>query len=120
MAPTMAARIIYLEPLAPAKPALGAPCNGCGLCCLAEPCPVGMLLSRRRTGACTALRWREKEGRYVCGLLAEPGEVLGWCSLRLQRLVQRLARRWIAAGVGCDADLVAEPQPASATDRSGT
>jgi len=38
--------VILIHPEAPAKPPLGAPCNGCGVCCLAEPCPVGVLVSR--------------------------------------------------------------------------
>lgn len=77
---------------------MGAPCNGCGLCCLAEPCPLGMLLSRRRRGACVALRWSEAEQRYRCGAVAHP-----WLG--------RLARRWIAAGAGCDADLQVHNTP---------
>jgi hypothetical protein len=66
-------RIIYLQPAAPPKPAMGAACNGCGLCCLAEPCPLGIWVSRRRTGACKAcsgtkrgsapLRHGERSGR---------------------------------------------------------
>ena len=96
---------------APAKPALGAPCNGCGLCCLAEPCPMGMLVSRRRTGACSALRWDDAGAHYRCGVLedakalaAAPGRWQRWRG----RLWLRLSKRWIAAGVGCDADLQVE------------
>ena len=90
---------------APPKPALGAPCNGCGLCCLAEPCPLGMLLSRRRSGPCAALRWSDAQQRYLCGALADAAQAVaaggGWRA----RAWQRLLRRWIAAGDGCDADL---------------
>lgn len=80
----------HIHPDAPPKPPLGAPCNGCGLCCLAQPCPLGMVLSRRRQGACVALRWSDVQQRYLCSALDHP--VWG-----------RLARRWIAAGIGCDA-----------------
>ncbi|MDT0138632.1 hypothetical protein [Acidovorax sp. PRC11] len=114
---------------------MGQPCNGCGLCCLAEPCPLGMLVSRRRHGACVALRWLPgadraggatadgagegseapeaagvarpaagpQAGRYVCGMVADPAGVTGWRNRWLLRGLARLARRWIAAGQGCDA-----------------
>lgn len=110
---------------APAKPAVGAACNGCGLCCLAEPCPLGMWVSRRRHGPCVALQWQPAQQRYVCGMVADPGGVLGWRNAVAIHLVARLARRWIAAGVGCDADLQVEAvalpagsaqQPLASTD----
>ena len=65
----MSACVIHIHPLAPAKPAFGAACNGCGVCCLSQPCPVGMLVSRRRSGACDALRWDESATIYRCGLI---------------------------------------------------
>jgi hypothetical protein len=80
-------RHIRIHTAAPAKPPLGAACNGCGLCCLAEPCPLGMIVSMRMRGACRALRW---DGvRYRCGVMRRP-------------LLRRLVGRWIAAGRGCD------------------
>ena len=89
----------HIHPDAPPQPALGAPCNGCGLCCLLEPCPLGMLLSRRRRGACHLLRWSDAQQRYLCGAISDaPQGMLG-------QLRVRLARRWIAAGDGCDAQL---------------
>ena len=101
-------QVIWLQPDAPPKPAAGAPCNGCGLCCLAEPCPLGMVISRRRHGACAALRWDAEASRYWCGALHEPVALLpAWASVAAP-LLGRLARRWIAAGVGCDAHLQAE------------
>lgn len=94
-------RVIHLHASAPAKPAPGAPCNGCGVCCAAEPCPLGMLLSRRRTGACVALRWDAGPARYRCGVVQEPGAYLRWLPAAWAR---RAALRWIAAGAGCDSD----------------
>jgi hypothetical protein len=84
-------RTIRIHAAAPAKPAWGAACNGCGVCCLAEPCPVGMLVSLRRRGACRALRWDAGAASYRCGLMKVPA---------LNAVVQR----WIAAGRGCDSD----------------
>ena len=96
------ARTIRLHPHAPPKPSLGAACNGCGQCCALEPCPLGMLLSRRLSGACSALQWSEGGRHYRCGVLEQPQRWLPWLPAPLAR---RLARRWIAAAAGCDAEL---------------
>ena len=102
--------IILIHADAPPKPAPGAPCNGCGVCCLLEPCPLGVLLSKRRHGACAAVRWHEESSCYRCGALSAPLEVLQHALPRpvwrvlpwLAPLLARLATRWIAAGQGCD------------------
>jgi hypothetical protein len=96
----MGTRIVMIHPAAPPKPAAGAPCNGCGVCCAAQPCPLGMLLSLRLHGACRLLDWQA--GQYRCRALQ-----------RAPRGLKRLVRRWIAAGAGCDSDLIALP-PAAA------
>lgn len=102
-------QVVQVHPAAPGKPLLGAPCNGCGICCLAEPCPVGMLVSRRRRGACAALRWDAAQVRYRCGMVSAPAEVLGPRWRWLAPWLGRRALRWIAAGQGCDASLEALP-----------
>ncbi len=100
-------QVIHIHPQAPHKPALGQPCNGCGVCCLAEPCPLGVLLSRKRSGGCRAVVWDEAHERYQCGALQRwntraasrpAGRLVAW-------LMERLVRRWIAADRGCDATL---------------
>lgn len=104
---------IHIFPEAPVKPALGAPCNGCGICCLLEPCPLGVLLSGHRVGGCKALRWHINARQYRCGAITVPHDVL---IERLPRYLKRLvpllawllglgASRWVAAGVGCDCDV---------------
>ena len=108
---------IYIQPLAPVKPAVGAPCNGCGVCCLAEPCPLGMVISRKRRGACDALQWNDAGRLYRCGAVAAPLWVVQQAlPHRLRGLAPalawglgKLARRWIAAGTGCDSNLISEP-----------
>nr|WP_315431398.1 hypothetical protein [uncultured Albidiferax sp.] len=102
-------QVLHIHPAAPAKPAVGAPCNGCGVCCLSAPCPLGMLLSRRRTGACAALRWDGQRSRYLCGAISQSENVLGPRWRWMAPLLGRWARRWIAAGVGCDSSLQVEP-----------
>lgn len=94
-------RVIHLHPQAPRKPAWGTACNGCGVCCAAEPCPVGIVVSRRRAGPCAALRWDAAASIYRCGVVQEPGAYLRWLPAAWAR---RLALRWIAAGAGCDSD----------------
>lgn len=89
----MARRTLFLHPQAPRKPAIGAACNGCGVCCAYAPCPLGVLRHGRWRGACPALRWDTVQTRYRC-MAAEAEGLFG-----------RLARRWISAGSGCDCAL---------------
>lgn len=101
---------IHVHPFAPQKPAEGATCNGCGVCCLTEPCPLGVFLSRRRSGACDALRWSDDGAFYRCGAISAPEDVLHHALTRWLRplakgvspWMARLAKRWVAAGQGCD------------------
>jgi hypothetical protein len=97
---------IQIHPAARAKPPVGQACNGCGVCCLAEPCPVGILISGRRHGACAALQWDDASSAYRCGAVtgAVPEGLASW-PVGVQRVWQRLAARWISAGTGCDCSL---------------
>lgn len=99
-------RIIHIEADAPLKPPEGKPCNGCGVCCLAAPCPVGMLVSRRSSGPCAVLRWDDGQRRYRCGLLGAPAATgPRWWPARVG---SAWARRMISAGSGCDSSLVVD------------
>jgi len=102
---------IRLHAAAPEKPAVGAPCNGCGVCCSFTPCPLSRWLLQHRHGACPALRWQALEQRYGCGLVICPADFLAWLPQALSGMARLLARRWIAVGVGCDCD--AEPEVSS-------
>lgn len=106
-------QVIHVHPAAPPKPPEGAACNGCGVCCLAEPCPLGMLLSGRRSGACRALRWDDGAARYLCGAMTQPDQVLGTRWRWLAPALRRLAGRWIAAGAGCDASMAVSAAPSA-------
>lgn len=72
-----------------------------------------MLLSGKRRGACSALRWNNELARYRCGAIAMPAEVVGmalpwwlqWTGGLLTAMLARLAPRWIARGTGCDSSL---------------
>ena len=104
---------IHIHAEAPVKVPVGSPCNGCGVCCVFEPCPLGTLLTRERFGACEALRW--EGGRYRCGALVATREVLArslprgaqWLAPLFAPVLRRLGGRWIAAGSGCDSSLEA-------------
>ena len=94
--------VIRLHAAAPDKPALGQPCNGCGVCCASEPCPVGMVVSLRTTGACDALVWNDADRRYRCGLIEQPSRFLPRAWHWTAPWLARVARRYISAGSGCD------------------
>ncbi len=97
---------IALHASAPAKPSVGATCNGCGVCCSIAPCPLSRFLLGHRDGACPALTWQG--GRYDCGLVVAPVRYLRWLPPFAEPLARRLALRWIAAGRGCDCDAAVE------------
>lgn len=121
--------VIHIHIDAALQPVPGAPCNGCGVCCLLEPCPLGVILSGRRHGACVAVRWHGDVRQYRCGALSEPVAVLQrvlparlqrlapWLAAGLAPILARWAQRWIAVGQGCDSSLdstVVEQPPADA------
>lgn len=85
---------------APAKPAYGQPCNGCGVCCLAAQCPISTAVFGR-VPVCPALEPVEAGG-YRCGLIAAPGPYLDlpphWAALTGEAFGVILG-----AGSGCDA-----------------
>lgn len=97
---------ITLHAHAPAKPLVGTPCNGCGVCCSIAPCPPSRFLLGHRDGVCPALTWQDK--RYSCGLVVAPASHLSWLPPAAEPFVRQLALRWIAAGRGCDCDAVVD------------
>jgi hypothetical protein len=101
-------QVIYLQQAAPPKPELGAPCNGCGVCCAVSPCPVARVFLWRFSGACPALEWHAGDQRYLCGMLARPANYVRWLPTSAQPWFARRIRRWIAAGIGCDATVTPE------------
>lgn len=103
-----AGRLIAIHAAAPPKPAPGAPCNGCGVCCAAAPCPLSRVLLGHRDGACPALQWRAGDAHYVCGMATEPARFIGWLPQSLGAFAARRCARWIAAGRGCDSTLETE------------
>lgn len=98
-------QIIWLHRAAPAKPALGQACNGCGVCCAASPCPVARVFLWRWRGACPALEWQAEAMQYRCGMLLRPAHYLFLLPQRLAPWFTGRIRRWIAADVACDSEV---------------
>jgi len=97
-------RLIWLQPEAATKPQLGQACNGCGVCCASEPCPVAGVFLWQFRGACKALVWLADKQQYRCGLLLEPSNYLVILPRFAQRPFRFLVARWIAADTACDSD----------------
>ncbi len=109
--------ILALNSEAPDKPAFGAPCNGCGVCCAAETCPWARLLFWQRRGPCPALIWNTEGRRYFCGLLIDPARYVCWLPSRWNIAAIRFFTRRIAVGSGCDATIEVMPQENARSDK---
>mgnify|MGYP001583561810 FL=1 len=82
---------------APEKPPFGAPCNGCGVCCIAELCQIGRKAFGDIPGPCPALQFHQ--GRFWCGV------VLAEYEGRRQGVIELpLLEQTLAIGRGCDAE----------------
>lgn len=83
------------------KPPHGAPCNGCGGCCVAQRCPLGELVF----GAgdrCPALETRLPG--FACGLVEHPERYAPKVVARHgETRAAEAAAILIGAGLGCDA-----------------
>lgn len=90
-------KTILIHKNAPTKPAVGMPCNGCGICCHSELCPLAILRFRRKKGRCPVLQWDSTQQLYRCGWLQRQPKSL------FSRLVYYWIHRHIGANQGCDA-----------------
>ena len=99
---------IRIHPAAPPKPAVGAACNGCGVCCLAAPCPVSALLLAHKENACPALVWQDQQQLYRCGMLQNPSRYCRWLPVMFEGVLIFLVQRWLALDIGCDSDIELE------------
>lgn len=91
------------------KPRHGDPvCNGCGLCCLAEPCPLGQIIFGKQSGRCPAL---EDHGeRFACGLVVDPAKYSPVRAAMVgEALLREAAQHFTGTGLGCDAHVAGEP-----------
>lgn len=80
---------------APEKPRHGQPCNGCGFCCAAEVCDLGLHVHGDETPApCPSLTFHD--GRFWCGLIEFADHK--------DRSLSAKLRFSLGVGFGCDAD----------------
>jgi len=93
---------VELHPLSPSKPDYSARCNGCGVCCAAEPCPVAYVFLFQIKGKCRALLWQDGASRYVCGMVVCPDRYVSLIPEILRERIGRFFASRIAAGMGCD------------------
>ncbi len=100
----MTSQFVLIHSAAPEKPPLGMACNGCGICCAAEPCPLARWLLWQFSGSCRALVWDEQNCRYYCDLVQHPQYWLRRLPLAWLKITRRFLARRIAAGQGCDSD----------------
>jgi hypothetical protein len=86
------------------KPAFGAPCNGCGLCCIMEQCALSVEYLGKQD-RCPAI---ERMGdRFACGLVTRPGHYMGTPAFG-DAYLGRLIGEALGIGRGCDSDGIME------------
>lgn len=96
------------------KPVFGQPCNGCGICCIAKVCELGVTLGDEQN--CKALV-RSTDGGFHCGMVADPYRYMDEADLSVWRdidgldggakgelALKALHAEALGAGRGCDSD----------------
>ena len=92
----------------PEKPAYGSPCNGCGMCCIAEQCPISQMLFGEHD-LCPALT--RMGNVYACGLLCDTARYAVPVSDKVDSALRAAIAYLLGAGRGCDARLIEEDVP---------
>lgn len=96
----------------PDKPSKGSDCNGCGVCCIAETCAVGLEAFGDSHQVCPALYWSENQFR--CGLMQNPFSFISpeqkgeYLNPKIHQFGEKLSAEYyqylIGANVGCDSE----------------
>ena len=95
------ARRVRACDVAPEKPEEGAPCNGCGFCCAADPCGLAVEFLGVTVGPCPAMEF--EAGRFWCGLVRNPSSYLDMPAFG-DPVVGAIFARAVGIGRGCDSD----------------
>jgi hypothetical protein len=85
----------------PPKPKEGQPCNGCGYCCMEEPCQVAesvLHIDPTVNKPCPALEWQD--GRFYCGLIRNMSR---YTDIRQEfdGFMGAMFSKWLGVGEGC-------------------
>lgn len=87
---------------APAKPGYMEPCNGCGVCCVLEPCAIARgYIPDLADGPCPALV--RDDGRYTCDMTRRPGRYMGLPNDWADPIIGAMFAKALGIGRGCDA-----------------
>ena len=90
------------------KPPYGESCNGCGECCKASTCELGMAVFEQNDGPCPGLE--VEDGLYRCGLLLHPHRYAGLqAEIHGEGALKAAAALLIGTGIGCDCEMDGEP-----------
>ena len=84
----------------PKKPPEGTACNGCGLCCAVQLCPLAVEFIVDAAAPCPAMEFAD--GRFWCGLARRPSRYFG-IPVSGTRLIRALVHAELSIGEGCDA-----------------
>ena len=101
---------------APEYPGFRSPCNGCGLCCAAEPCDVARQFLGATQGPCPALEF--EGGRFWCGVIRRLSHYLSK-PLFGDGMVREILGDLLGIGQGCDSSVGCEGPSARDTDSTG-
>ena len=81
-----------LPPDIPEPPGEGAPCNGCGMCCVLALCPLAAM-AKAKGPPCEHLLWHKVERRFRCEMVVVADEVGGETAV--------VVRKALGIGNGC-------------------
>jgi len=86
------------------KPRKGDACNGCGACCIAEPCALAREILGATKGRCPALETDAE--RSYCGIVRRPAHYMFGEDAPASESgqVSALFASALGLGAGCDAD----------------
>lgn len=103
-----------IESVSLEKPPYGDPCNGCGICCIAQVCALGLELGDDQN--CKALILNADRS-FSCGLVTDPYRFISDESLMVWKALDEMSgsnkgeeslkksnAQALGAGRGCDSD----------------